>query len=191
MSSTRSILIAGVGGQGIILCSEILSDALLLAGFDVKKSEIHGMSQRGGSVTSHIRYGTKVYSPIIPDGTADVILAFERLEAVRELTLLAASGTVIVNNESIMPTTTVHGGQAYPDDIEARLKKKASRVIMVDAANEAKALGNARVFNTILLGVLARELSVADDIFEKAIGMHVAEQFRTLNIQAFARGKTL
>lgn len=189
--STKSILIAGVGGQGIILCSEILSDALLLAGFDVKKSEIHGMSQRGGSVTSHIRYGEKVYSPIIPAERANIILAFERLESLRELELLAPGGTVIVNNEVILPTTTIHGGQAYPEDIEARLKAKAARVVMVNAAEEAKALGNARVFNTVLLGVLARELPVPDDVFTKAISMRVAEAFRDLNCKAFARGKSL
>ncbi|MBI4977363.1 MAG: indolepyruvate oxidoreductase subunit beta [Spirochaetes bacterium] len=189
--SCTSILIAGVGGQGIILASEILSDALLHAGFDVKKNEIHGMSQRGGSVTSHIRFGKKVYSPIIPDGTADFILAFERLESLRELPLLRNGGTVIVNNEKMIPTTVEFGGRVYPEDIETPLRKTAADVVVVNAVEEARTIGNQRVFNVLLLGVLAARLKISEDAWMKAIEAHVKPEHRENNLKAFARGREL
>lgn len=188
----KNILLVGVGGQGIILASEILSKAIMLANYDVKKSEIHGMSQRGGSVNSHIRYGKKVYSPTMREKTADIILALEKLEALREIDYLAENGILIVNEEEIMPSTVEIGLAVYPENIDSLLREAAPRMRMIEAQEIAKELKAPKVFNTILLGVLSRYMpEISIENWRKAIKESVKPEVYDINMRAFTRGMDL
>jgi len=158
--SVKSILLAGVGGQGTLLASEVLSEVLMLAGYDVKKSEIHGMSQRGGSVTSHVRWGEKVFSPLIPEGTADILFGFELLETYRCLPMLRAGGAVVVNNLKIAPGPVATGQTRYPEDIPGKIAAAVADTTLVEGMELALDAGNYRAVNTVLLGALAKRLDI-------------------------------
>ncbi|MGQ9630826.1 MAG: indolepyruvate oxidoreductase subunit beta [bacterium] len=182
------ILIAGVGGQGVLLASEVISRAAMMEGFDVKKSEVHGMSQRGGSVTSHVRFGPKVFSPLIPAGEADILLAFEKLEALRWLDFLREDGLVIVNDQEIPPLPVVSGMAEYPKDIIGSLRGRRGRVMVVEGAKIALRAGNLRVVNSALLGALAVVLPIDIGRFEEALRNCVSPKFLQVNLDAFRMG---
>jgi indolepyruvate ferredoxin oxidoreductase beta subunit len=176
-----------VGGQGIILASNVLCTAAALEGMDVKKSEVHGMAQRGGTVITHIRYGDKVFSPLIEEGTADFILAFETLEALRYIHYLKKQGTVIVNNREIPPMSVLVGAATYPPDTIQRISRKA-KVHTVHAEEIAKRLGNVKSVNIILLGVLAQFLPFKTTSWQQAIKSQVKKKYVDLNKKAFTQG---
>ncbi len=189
---TKNIIISGVGGQGIILASELLSLAAMEAGFDVKKSEVHGMSQRGGSVVSNVRFGEKVYSPLIEEGTADVILSFEKLETLRWIHFLnPQSGVCIVNDLEIIPVQVSQGKGEYPGDIMKRLEKKATRVYLIDGVKYALQAGNPRTANTVLLGALSNFLPIEPEIWEETIKKRVPPKTIEANLKAFWLGRDL
>lgn len=192
MSSMTNVLIVGVGGQGVILASNILCEVALRAGFDVKKSEVHGMSQRGGSVTSHVRFGEVVNSPLIPSGLADAMLAFEALEALRYCHEVRKDGHLIVSNQKIVPPiATVRKGLKYPDDpIEECRKLCAGDVITIEAEHIALELGNPRLTNTILLGALSKNLHIDEKVWKETITQMVPKKTIEVNILAFDRGRS-
>jgi indolepyruvate ferredoxin oxidoreductase, beta subunit len=184
------VLIVGVGGQGVLLASELLSDVALAAGYDVKKSEVHGMAQRGGSVSSHVRIAAgRVYSPLIPQGGADVLLAFEQAEALRWIHFLRPEGTVIVNARRLVPPVALlKKGPAYPENPIDAVRRRVGKVVPVDAASAAAALGNPRVENAVLLGALSRSLDVPEDAWMEAIGKRVPANTVEINRRAFRAG---
>ena len=184
-----NILMAGVGGQGTLLASEILSEVLMQAGYDVKKAEVHGMAQRGGSVVSHVRFGKKVYSSIIPEGEADVLFGFELLETYRYLPLVKQSGTVIVNNLRIAPPSVALGKRNYPVDIEAKLQAVVANTHVVDGIQLAEQAGNVKTVNTVLLGALSNTLEPTHEQWVAAIKSLVPERFLEVNLQAFELGR--
>lgn len=190
MGETKNILFCGVGGQGTILVSKVLAAALVDGGYDVKMSEIHGMSQRGGSVTTQVRYGEKVYSPIIDEGAADILVAFETMEAMRNIKALKPGGQVVVNDCQIPTATTLSGSQEYPQDILPRLAAAAPvRVIRAEA--EAGELGNPKVQNMVLLGALVRLMGLEALDWEGAVAGCVKLPFIEINIRALKRGEEL
>ncbi len=186
----KSILLVGVGGQGTILASKLLTQGLMEAGFDVKMSEIHGMAQRGGSVSSQVRYGEEVYSPVIEKGGADVLVSFEMMEALRWLDYLKPEGKVLVNNYTINPMPVVMGKSAYPNDIIEELKSKVL-VTVVDAGEEAIKLGNAKVMNVILLGTIIKMMNIESIDWSKIISENVKPSFVDINLKALEIGKSL
>ncbi|NLY66816.1 MAG: indolepyruvate oxidoreductase subunit beta [Tissierellia bacterium] len=188
MTDTKSILLVGVGGQGTILAGNILSTALLEAGYDVKVSEIHGMSQRGGSVSTQIRYGKKVHSPVIGRGQADILIAFEAMEALRYLEFLKPEGKVVVNDYKIPSAPILMGKADYPENVIEILKEKASTSV-IDAAKIAQELGNMKVMNVVLLGALAKAMDLTDIDWEGVIRNTVKKEFIDINIEAFKRGR--
>ncbi len=187
---TTNIVICGVGGQGIILASNVLCYTAFLEDLDIKKSEVHGMAQRGGTVITHIKYGKKIYSPLIEEGAADFILAFEKLEALRYIGYLRKGGTALVNDREIPPMSVLIGAASYPKNIKVNLKKYG-KIHFIDAARVALDLGNIRTVNTILLGVLSKFLEFKQKSWEQAIKRNVKEKFVKLNITAFNEGKSL
>ena len=186
---TKNILVVGVGGQGVILASNILTEVALMRGFDVKKNEAHGQSQRSGSVPSHIRYGKKVHSPIILPGEADIILAFEELEALRWANYLKPEGKIIVNKQRIYPPSVTSGMDKYPEDVVSILRKKKTDVMEIDGMELANTIGNPLVVSTILLGVISNFLDFPEKVWISAISKLVPEKHRGLNIKAFQEGK--
>ena len=189
---TKSMIICGVGGQGIILASDILSWLLFKSGYDVKKNEIHGMSQREGSVTSFIRFGDKVYSPMISEGEADYLLSFEKLEALRNLAYLRKNAVAVINNQEIHPTTVQLGLAKYPEGIETEFSGVTNQAYFVDALEAAKKVGNLKAVNVILLGVISKKLDmISPGLWEEAIRFFVKEKFIDLNLNAFEIGKSL
>ncbi|HHU03558.1 MAG TPA: indolepyruvate oxidoreductase subunit beta [Fastidiosipila sp.] len=191
MSETvKNIVLIGVGGQGTILFSNILTTALVAAGYDVKMSEVHGMAQRGGSVSTQIRYGKKVYSPLIGIGEADILLAFERMEAVRGAEYLKEGALVIVNDYAIMPPPVASGKEVYPDNCIEALEKKF-KVTSFNAAAVAEELGNTRVMNIVMLGAMAELLQLEELDWEAALRENIPERFLALNQEAFQRGREL
>ena len=189
MSDLKNILFSGVGGQGILLASELTAAGLLSAGYDVKKSEVHGMAQRGGSVTAQLRYGTKVYSPLIEPGGADVQMAFEEMEAVRYLPYLHKGSVVIVNTQHILPPSVATGQALYPENVLDELIKRDIEVIAVDAFTIAKEAGEVRTANVALVGALSVHLPVEQSVFESIIEERVPERFRQENMRAFIAGR--
>ena len=189
--NTKSIVICGVGGQGILLASDIVAKVAMKAGKDVKKSEVHGMSQRGGDVISSVRYGDKVYSPIVGDGMADVILAFEKLEALRNIHLLKDTGRVIVNDYRLDPLPVASGLMEYPRDVIDRIKKRSADAIILNAIDIARKAGNTKTTNTVLLGVLARLLEFSREIWIKIIESRVPPKTVDVNKKAFEMGYNL
>jgi indolepyruvate ferredoxin oxidoreductase beta subunit len=181
-------LICGVGGQGILLASDVLAEAAMESGYDVKKSEVHGMAQRGGSVVSHVRYGETVYSPLIGMGGADVILSFEKLEALRSIGYLAPEGVVIVNDLEILPLPCAAGLEEYPSGIVEKLRKLAKKMVLVDGLKLAKASGSPRTANVALLGSLARYLDLPRERWLGVIERRVPERFVEMNRVAFELG---
>ncbi len=190
MNNTKNIMIVGVGGQGTLLASRILGNLIIGEGYDVKVSEVHGMSQRGGSVVTYVKYGEKVFSPIIDKGEADIILAFEKLEAYRYLPYLKKDGTIIVNNQEIDPMPVIIGAAKYPENIIEKISEKA-KLIEVDAITKARELGNARVVNVILIGLLAKSMDVSYEKWINTIRSTVPEKFLDVNLRAFNIGYNL
>lgn len=186
-----NILMAGVGGQGTLLASEILSEVLMLAGYDVKKAEVHGMAQRGGSVISHVRFGAKVHSAIIPEGAADILFGFELLETYRYLPLVAPTGTVIVNNLRIAPPAVALGQDSYPEDIPRKLREYIQDVRVVDGLQLAEQAGNPRTVNTVLLGSLSNLLQPTHEQWLTAIRSLVPQPFQRVNLTAFELGRAI
>lgn len=186
----KSILLAGVGGQGTILVSRVLTRALIDAGYDVKMSEIHGMAQRGGSVSTTVRYGPKVHSPLIGKGAADILVAFEEMEAVRWSDWLKPSGLVVVNAYKIRPLPVASGAMDYPPDCIQALSE-AFPTIAFDAGKEARALGNPRVMNIILLGAMVEAFDMDEFDWDKALEETVPPAYREINKQAFQAGRQL
>ncbi len=188
MDGITNIIITGVGGQGILLASDVISESAVLAGYDVKRSEIHGMAQRGGSVNSHIRFGKKVYSPLVMKGECDLLLAFEKLEALRMANFLNKEGTIIVNDQQINPSSVSSGLAVYPENIDEILKKYFPSVIFVNAFELARQAGNIRTANIALLGVASKKLNIPIDIWEKTIAQCVPERAIEVNLKAFHLG---
>lgn len=187
MADTKNIMIVGVGGQGTLLTSRILGGITVAAGYDVKLSEVHGMAQRGGSVVTYVRYGTKVAEPIVEQGQADVLIAFERLEALRYAHFLKKDGVIIVNDQRIDPMPVVTGVAEYPQGIIEDLSKEY-RVISVDAQAEALAMGNSKVFNVIILGVAAQHMDFPKEQWIEVIKKTVPPKTIDINVKAFERG---
>ncbi len=184
----KSVIIAGVGGQGVLTASDLLSDVLLKAGFDVKKSEVHGMSQRGGDVISTINFGEEVFSPLPSLENTDFILAFEKLEALRNINYLKDNGYIIVNDFVWEPLPVASGYEEYPSDIEERIKNITSNFIILPASNIASELGNIRTTNVILIGVLASLMDIDKDIWLEIVKKKVPPKFIDINLKAFEKG---
>ena len=189
MNKTSNLLLCGVGGQGILLASEILSAVLMKAGFDVKQSEVHGMAQRGGSVIAHLRYGEKVYSPLIELGTADFAVSFELLESLRYLPYLNRESKVVVNIQQILPSPVATGTDTYPSDIIGTLKGMGLQVFPLDAFEIAQSVGETKAVNMVLVGALSVFMAVGENLFLQAIEERVPERFRKVNIEAFLKGR--
>lgn len=186
---TKNILLSGVGGQGIITAAKMLTFGLMEAGYDVKMSEIHGMSQRGGDVVSQVRYSKeKVFSPVIEKGTADIVVSFEQMEALRTLDYLKPDGAVVVNMEKIPSMTVLTGAEEYAEDVIDEIKKAASRVHTLNASEMAAELGNVKAANVILLGALVKLMGLDDIDWEDIIRKNVKEKFVELNLKAFQVG---
>ena len=184
-----SILLAGVGGQGILRASDILCLAFMESGLDVKKSEVHGMAQRGGCVTSHVRYGRRVHSPIAKKGDVDILVSFEKLEALRYLDYLKPDASIIINEEEIYPPSVNLGDAKYPEHIDEMIRRHFRTVKMVDGPGIARAAGNIRAVNTALLGVLANFLSIKSDVWEKVLREAFPEKALKANLEAFRLGR--
>ena len=185
--ATNSVLLVGVGGQGTILASKILTAGLIAAGYDVKMSEVHGMSQRGGSVSTQVRYGTKVYSPIIGRGQADILVAFETMEAIRYLPHLKPGGKVVVNDYQMPSLPILSGEREYPDSILEELRSKADTLVL-DAAAIAQNNGNPKGMNIVLLGALIQALGLQDIDWATALRANVKRQFADVNLRCLDAG---
>ncbi|MDR2439692.1 MAG: indolepyruvate oxidoreductase subunit beta [Planctomycetaceae bacterium] len=188
---TISVVLVGVGGQGILLASEIVAQAAVAAGFDVKTNEVHGMAQRGGSVIAQIRYGEHVFSPLVPKYTAKVLGSLEQIECLRYLDYLADDGLAVVSNQKIIPVTSSTGGTPYPDIDEKILSQYFSKLVYLDAISIALELGNAKAANTILLGAMSTCLDLPETAWIEAIRQSVKKQFIDVNITAFQKGKEM
>ncbi len=187
----KNVIFAGVGGQGVILVSKILMEVAMNAGYDVKESEVHGMAQRGGSVDCHVRFGEKVYSPLIEKGTADYVISFELIEAMRKLEYLTKGGRVIVNRLRVNPAPVDAGLEKYPDDIEEWIKSNVKNSVIVDTAPVLKEIGSARALNIVMLGVLSNYLEFSLEEWYNGIKSLVKEKFVDMNIDAFNRGRSI
>jgi indolepyruvate ferredoxin oxidoreductase beta subunit len=186
---TTNVLIVGVGGQGVLLASEILCEVAKTMGLDTKKSEVHGMSQRGGVVTSHVRFGKKVHSPLIEEGAADVILAFEVAEGLRWVHYLRPGGTIIVNEQKVIPPITTTGKFSYPEKVEDTIKARVPKTTTIDAYEIGKKLGNTRLVNTILLGVLSNDLDLEESKWLQVIERMAPKGTGEINKKAFIEGR--
>ncbi|MBQ7986555.1 MAG: indolepyruvate oxidoreductase subunit beta [Clostridia bacterium] len=187
---TKKIMIVGVGGQGTLLASRILGNTVINEGYDVKVSEVHGMSQRGGSVVTYVKYGDEVYSPIIDKGEADIILAFEMLEAYRAMPFLKKGGKLIVNTQEIDPMPVITGAMDYPENIADKLKEKLD-VTLVDALSLAEKAGNFKAVNVVLIGVMAKSTDIAYEKWIETIKTTVPPKFLDINLEAFNLGYNL
>ncbi len=184
-----SVVLVGVGGQGILLASEIVARAAMAAGFQVKTNEVHGMAQRGGSVVAQIRYGAEVYSPLVEEGAARVLASLERIEALRFAHYLAPGGLAVVSSQMTIPVTVSMGAAKYPEDAEERIRGAFPHLIYLDAVKLAEELGNTRVANVIIVGAVSRGLELPVDAWREAVASSVPERFRALNMQAFEVGR--
>jgi indolepyruvate ferredoxin oxidoreductase beta subunit len=183
------ILIVGVGGQGVLLASEILAGAATLSGFEVKKSEVHGMAQRGGSVVSHLRFGRSVRSPLISKGKADYLVSFEKLETLRYLDYLHPGSWALVNDQEIYPLPVSIGKADYPRSVEAAIRGAGLRCKVIDGLTLAGRAGNAKAVNAVILGVLSKFLSFDEEVWKKALEQQLPERHREVNLKAFSLGK--
>ncbi len=188
MSNVKSILIVGVGGQGTLLASRLLGGAMMDEGYDVKVSEVHGMSQRGGSVETYVRYGDKVYSPLISLGEADVLLAFEQLEAARYLPYLKKGGHIVVNTQKMDPMPVVAGNAQYPQGLLDKMSEQGANVLAIDALSLAEQAGSAKAVNVVLIGALAKRLGTDKEIWLRTIEKTVPPKFIEMNKKAFELG---
>ena len=187
-TTINNVIMVGVGGQGIILASEIMSEVAMEAGYNVKKSEVHGMAQRGGSVSSHVRYGINVKSPLIELGQADYMLAFEKVEGLRSSDFLKPGATIIMNNIEIIPTTVSMGLGEYPNNSEDILKSLGYNLVMVNAQELAKKAGTSKAANVVLLATLASFLDIEPELWEEVIKRRVPKKFHDVNLKAFQLG---
>ena len=185
----KNIMIVGVGGQGALLASKTLGQVLLDAGYDVKVSEVHGMSQRGGSVVTYVRYGDKVYSPIIDKGEADFIVSFELLEAARYVEYLKKDGQIVVNTQQIDPMPVITGAVKYPEDLVGKMKAEGIKVDALDCLSLAQQAGTAKSVNIVLMGLLSKYMDFSEEAWLKAIEKLVKPQFLEVNKKAFALGR--
>jgi indolepyruvate ferredoxin oxidoreductase beta subunit len=189
MNKVTGIMIVGVGGQGVILASELLCEAAMRAGYDVKKSEVHGMAQRGGSVVSNVRFGEKVYSPLISKGEADILLSFEQLETLRWLDYIKPEGKIIVNMQKIMPMAVAIGQGEYPEDIFGVLKRKTDKIYRVDGLGIATKAGNVKAVNVAIIGALSNYLDIPEGIWKEVIENRVPPKTLKINLTAFEMGR--
>ena len=187
---TVNISLVGVGGQGILLTSDILAKTAALAGFDVKKSEIHGMAQRGGSVISQVRYGDKVFSPIIADGTSDLLVSFERMETLRWRHLLAPGGKVLINDLNLTPVTVSSGQQPAVTDLSERLKAEYPDAIYIKAQDIAESLGSIRSMNMVVAGAISTLMPFGADIWQQAMRDRIPAKLLDMNLRAFEAGRS-
>ena len=185
---TKSIMIVGVGGQGSLLASRLIGNVLLQQGFDVKVSEVHGMSQRGGSVVTYVKYGEKVYSPVIEKGEADAVISFELLEAARCLPYLKKGGHLITSTQQIDPMPVITGAAEYPENLVEKLRAAGAELVAVDALSLAEQAGTAKASNVVLMGVLAARMDYPMELWQKAIEQCVPAKFLELNKKAFELG---
>lgn len=185
---TKNIMIVGVGGQGSLLASKLLGHLLLTKGYDVKVSEVHGMSQRGGSVVTYVRYGDKVYSPVIDKGEADYIVSFEQLEAARWLPYLKKDGVIVTNTQKIDPMPVITGAADYPDNLIDKLKKSGAKVDAIDCLKLANEAGSSKAVNIVLLGRLSHYFDLPKEAWLEALKANVPEKFLEMNIKAFDLG---
>ena len=189
MNDVKNIMIVGVGGQGALLASKTLGQVLLDAGFDVKVSEVHGMSQRGGSVVTYVRYGEKVYSPIVDKGEADFIVSFELLEAARYTEWLKKDGQIVVNTQKIDPMPVITGNAEYPEDLVGKMTSAGLKVDAIDCLSLAEQAGSAKSVNIVLMGRLSRYMDFSVDAWLAAIEKLVYSQFLEMNKKAFMLGR--
>lgn len=187
--NTKSIMIVGVGGQGSLLASRIIGNVLLSQGFDVKVSEVHGMSQRGGSVVTYVKYGDKVYSPVVDKGEADIIISFEQLEAARYVPFLKKGGHIVTSSQMIDPMPVITGKAVYPSDILGKLAKEGIDVTSVDALKLAEEAGTAKASNVVLMGVVSTKMQFDESVWISALEQCVPAKFLELNKKAFALGR--
>lgn len=189
MNDVTNVVLVGVGGQGIILASTIISETAVLKGFDVKNNEVHGMAQRGGSVISQIRFGAQVHSPLIKNGSADFVLSLEKLETLRYLHLYNTETKLIVNNLEIVPVSVTSGAYEYPQDLDKKLTSTFKYIQFIDAESIAKKVGSIRTANVVLIGALSHYLPLEDELFIKAIRSSVKSNYIDMNIDAFHEGR--
>jgi len=189
VSAVTSVLLAGVGGQGVLLASEVLAEAAALAGSDVKKSEVHGMAQRGGSVVSHLRFGPEVHSPLIPPGGADLLVSFEELETLRYLPWLREGAFALVNLQRINPLPVSAGRMAYPADVLGALAAAGVAHGTVDGPGLAGRAGNAKAVNSVILGALAPRLPFSDELWAEALRRQLPPKLHAVNLEAFRLGR--
>jgi len=185
------VFLAGVGGQGTLLASEVLCEAFLLSGFDVKKSEVHGMAQRGGAVTTHLRFGPKVYSPLIEPGKADLLIAFEKVEALRFAHYLRPGGAMVVNAQEIFPPSVGTGQERYPQDVVERLRAVTDRLHMVDAFATALSMHEVRAVNMVMVGAASHFLPLPENAYGEALKARLPGKLVAVNVQAFHAGRAL
>ena len=186
---TKNIMIVGVGGQGSLLASKLLGHLLLTQGYDVKVSEVHGMSQRGGSVVTYVRYGDKVASPVIDQGEADYIVSFELLEAARWLSFLKPDGQIVTNTQQIDPMPVIIGAAQYPEDLVSKMQATGAKVDAMDCLSLAEAAGSAKAVNLVLLGRLSKYFDASEEEWMQAIEAIVPAKFLDLNKKAFYLGR--
>lgn len=189
--NTKSIMIVGVGGQGSLLASRMMGNVLLAQGFDVKVSEVHGMSQRGGSVVTYVKYGDKVSSPTIDKGGADLIISFEQLEAARWVPFLKKDGKIVVSTQETNPMPVIIGAAKYPENIIEKIKALDVNIIPVDALSVAENLGNAKASNVVIMGVVSKLLDFEEKYWQNAVKECVPAKFLELNQKAFEAGKNI
>ncbi|GHT23588.1 indolepyruvate oxidoreductase [Planctomycetales bacterium] len=186
---TTSIVLVGVGGQGILLASEVVAQAAMNSGYDVKTNEVHGMAQRGGSVVAQIRYGKEVFSPIVAKKTAKVLASLERIECLRYIDYLAEDGLAVVSDQKIVPVTSSSGGVPYPEVDEKVLSQYFPNLVYLQAVSLAAELGNIKIANVILVGALSAHLDLPEDAWKEAIRKSVKEKLADINIKAFQAGR--
>ena len=186
---TKNIIIVGVGGQGSLLASKILGDLLLREGYDVKVSEVHGMSQRGGSVITYVRFGDKVYSPLVDEGEADYIVSFEILETARWLAYLKPGGQIVTNTQQIDPMPVITGAAEYPAGLVEKIKGKGVKIDAMDCLSLAKEAGSVKAVNIVLLGRLSHYFDIAEEKWQEVLTANVPPKFLEINRKAFELGK--
>jgi len=186
-----NVFLAGVGGQGTLLASEVLGEAFLVGGYDVKKSEVHGMAQRGGAVTTHLRYGPKVFSPLIEAGSADLLVAFEKMEALRFAHFLKPAGAAVVNAQEIMPPSVANGRERYPENVAERLAGAIPNLYLIDALAAALSLHEVRAVNMVMVGAASRLLPLPEDCYVEALRARLPERIVEVNAKAFQAGRAL
>ena len=189
MAETKAIMLVGVGGQGTLLASRILGNVLLSAGYDVKVSEVHGMSQRGGSVVTYIKYGDRIFSPVIEKGEADIIISFEELEAARWLPYLRKGGKIITNSQQINPMPVIMGAQKYPEELTGKIRAKGVDITAIDALSLAEKAGSPKAVNVVLMGLISKTAGFPEEAWQAALEACVPKKALEINRKAFALGR--